>query len=300
MLTMQDIKNHYFFTEDDAALLRSLQPVAEANMDRMADEFYDYLLGIPETATYIKDERFLLKLKKTHRDWFSSLFTGTYDNQYLNTLQRIGTAHVRVGLNAHFVNVAMNVVRHFVVEMLQENFPSHEERRRLRAACEKIIDINLDIMSASYQQEELKKFFLSRRLESQLIKATERFTHGLNLVLVLALAGLSLSVVGLFVWDIGHIFQGNVEKGILSALGSLLILWMMIELMENEVKILKGGRFNILFFIGVIIVAMIREILISTLRHDPLTTQAFLAGTLLILGVVYFLVSKSQQPYTSH
>lgn len=300
MLTMQDIKNHYFFTEEDATLLRSLQPVAEANMDRMADEFYDYLLGIPETATYIKDERFLLKLKKTHRDWFSSLFTGTYDNQYLNTLQRIGTAHVRVGLNAHFVNVAMNVVRHFVVEMLQENFPAHEERRRLRAACEKIIDINLDIMSASYQQEELKKFFLSRRLESQLIKATERFTHGLNLVLVLALAGLSLSVVGLFVWDIGHIFQGNVEKGILSALGSLLILWMMIELMENEVKILKGGRFNILFFIGVIIVAMIREILISTLRHDPLTTQAFLAGTLLILGVVYFLVSRSQQPYSSH
>lgn len=300
MLTMQDIKNHYFFTEEDAALLRSLQPVAEANMDRMADEFYDYLLGIPETATYIKDERFLLKLKKTHRDWFSSLFAGTYDNQYLNTLQRIGTAHVRVGLNAHFVNVAMNVVRHFVVEMLQENFPGHEERRRLRSACEKIIDINLDIMSASYQQEELKKFFLSRRLESQLIKATERFTHGLNLILVLALAGLSLSVVGLFVWDIGHIFQGNVEKGILSALGSLLILWMMIELMENEVKILKGGRFNILFFIGVIIVAMIREILISTLRHDPLTTQAFLAGTLLILGVVYFLVSKSQQPYSSH
>lgn len=44
-----------------------------------------------------------------------------------------------------------------------------------------------------------------------------------------------------------------------------------------------------------IIVAMIREILISTLRHDDLTTQAFLAGTLLILGVVYYLVSRSQK-----
>jgi len=31
-------------------------------------------------------------------------------------------------------------------------------------------------------------------------------------------------------------------------------------------------------------VALIREILISTLRHDDLETQAFLAGTLLILG----------------
>jgi len=299
MQTMLEIKSHYFFTDDDADLLKSLLPLAEANMDRMADEFYDYLLGIPETAEYIKDDLFLLKLKKTHRQWYLSLFTGTYDNQYLHTLQRIGHAHVRVGLNAHFVNAAMNVVRRFTVELLQENFPEREQRRRLRDACEKIIDINLDIMSASYQEEELKKVFLSHRLESQLIKAAERFTYGLNLVLVIALMGVSLSVVALFAWDIMHIFKGSVEKGILSALGSLLILWMMIELMENEIKILKGGRFNILFFIGVIIVALIREILISTLRHDPLETQAFLAGTLLILGVVYFLVSKSQQPYGS-
>jgi uncharacterized membrane protein (DUF373 family) len=84
------------------------------------------------------------------------------------------------------------------------------------------------------------------------------------------------------------------EKGILGALGSLLIIWMMIELMDSEIKTLKGGKFNILVFIGVIIVALIREILISTLRHDSLETQVFLSGTLLILGVVYFLVAKSQ------
>ena len=76
---------------------------------------------------------------------------------------------------------------------------------------------------------------------------------------------------------------------------TLLIIWMMIELMDNEIKTLKGGKFNILVFIGVIIVALIREILISTLRHDALDTQAFLAGTLLILGVVYYLVARSQQ-----
>ncbi|AJE01993.1 protoglobin domain-containing protein [Geobacter pickeringii] len=300
MLTMQEIRNHYFFTDEDAALLATLRPLAEANSQRLADEFYDYLLGIPETAEFLKDDLVLQRLKQTHREWFLSLFTGTYDNQYLHSLQRIGHAHVRVGLNAHFVNAAMNVVRRFVVDLLLETFPDRSERRRFRRACEKIIDINLDIMSASYQEEELRKVFVSHALESKLIAAAERFTHGLNLILVIALAGVSLSVVGLFAWDIVHIFEGSVEKGILSALGSLLILWMMIELMENEIRILKGGRFNILFFIGVIIVALIREILVSTLRHDALETQVFLAGTLLILGVVYYLVSKSQQPYAAH
>jgi uncharacterized membrane protein (DUF373 family) len=41
-------------------------------------------------------------------------------------------------------------------------------------------------------------------------------------------------------------------------------------------------------------VAVIREVLISTLRHDALETQIFLAGTLLILGIVYYLVARSQ------
>jgi len=75
----------------------------------------------------------------------------------------------------------------------------------------------------------------------------------------------------------------------------MLILWMMIELLENEIKNLKGGSFNILVFVGVVVVAMVREILISTLRHDDIKTQAFLSVTLLVLGIVYFLISKAQK-----
>lgn len=294
MLTMQDIRSHYMFTEEDAERLKSLQPLAEANKERMAAELYDFLLAIPDMAPFFADDRALDRQRLVHQEWFVTLFSGTYDNSYYHNLQRIGYAHVRIGLNPHFVNAAMNVIRHFLIELLQENFPVTAERRLYRNAVEKIIDINLDIISASYQQEELKKVFLSHRLESKLIMAAERFTYGLNLILVLALAGVSLSVVGLFVWDIVHIFRGDIEKGILGALGTLLIIWMMIELMDNEIKTLKGGSFNILVFIGVIIVALIREILISTLRHDALETQIFLAGTLLILGIVYYLVAKTQ------
>jgi uncharacterized membrane protein (DUF373 family)/hemoglobin-like flavoprotein len=295
MITMQEIKSHYLFTEEDAETLKSLLPIAEASRAQLIEEFYDHLLGIPETAQLLQEQQLLKRLKKSHGDWFVNLFRGNYDNQYLHDLQRIGHVHVRIGLNAHFVNAAMQVVRRFSVGMIRENFADREERRIRTQTVEKIIDINLDIITASYIEEELKKVFISHRLESKLIGATERFTYGLNLILVLALAGVSLSVVGLFFWEIMHVFAGNIEKGILSALGTLLILWMMIELLDSEIKTLKGGRFNILVFVGVVIVAIIREILISTLRRDPLETQVFLAGTLLILGVVYYLVAKSQQ-----
>ncbi len=294
MLTMQDIKGHYFFTDEDAELLKSLRPLAEEHKDKLTSVFYDFLLGIPDTANLLRDEQLLRRQKETHQEWFLGLFSGIYDNSYQLGLQKIGRSHVRSGLNAHFVNAAMNVVRRFLIDLLQENIPVATERRAYRQAVERIVDINLDIISASYQEEELQKVFLSHKLESKLIHAAERFTYGLNLILVLALAGVSVGVVGLFVWDICHVFLGDAEKGILGALGTLLIIWMMIELMDNEIKTLKGGKFNILVFIGVIIVALIREILISTLRHDELNTQIFLAGTLLILGIVYYLVARSQ------
>ncbi|MGB9082050.1 MAG: protoglobin domain-containing protein [Desulfuromonadaceae bacterium] len=296
MFTMQDLRDHYRFTDQDAELLLSLQPLAEQNRERFSLEFYDYLYSLPETAAILNGSN-RPHLREMHVNWFMSLFTGIYDNHYMNHLTRIGHAHVKVGLSVHFVNAAMNQIRHFLLNLIDINYADRDQRRGLREAVEKILDMNLDVMSTSYREEEMKKVFVSHRIESLLIRATERFTYGLNLALVLALAGVSLSVVTLFIWDILHIFRGDMEKGILSALGSLLILWMMIELMDNEIKNLKGGRFNILVFIGVIIVAMIREILISTLRHDDLTTQAFLAGTLLILGIVYYLVSLAQKEH---
>jgi uncharacterized membrane protein (DUF373 family) len=294
MISMQELKDHYRFTDDDADLLKSFQPLATEHLEHFSEEFYDYLYGLPETAA-ILNQCNRIRLREMHNNWFLSLFDGTYDNHYLNHLTRIGNAHVKAGLKVHFVNAAMNQIRHFLLNLIDSNYSDREQRRILREATEKMLDMHLDVMSSSYREEEMRKVFVSRKIESFLIRVTERFTYGLNLILVLALAGVSISVVSLFIWDITQIFKGDMEKGILSALGELLILWMMIELMDNEIKNLKGGKFNILVFIGVIIVAMIREILISTLRHDDLTTQGFLAGTLLILGIVYYLVSTAQR-----
>ena len=294
MLTMQDLRDHYRFTDQDAELLLSLQPLAEQNQERFSQEFYDYLYSLPEIAAILNNSN-RPRLREMHTNWFMSLFTGIYDNHYMNHLTRIGHAHVKVGLSVHFVNAAMNQIRHFLLGLIDINYSDREQRRILREAVEKILDMNLDVMSTSYREEEMKKVFVSRKIESFIIKATERFTYGLNLILVMALAAVSIAIVTMFGWDILHVFKGDVEKGVFTALGSLLILWMMIELLDNEIKSLKGGRFSILVFIGVVIVAIIREILISTLRHDDLKKQAFLAATLLILGIVYYLVSLVQK-----
>lgn len=294
--SMDDLKRQYYFTEEDGARLAELRALAEANQQQMIDEFYAYITSQPECAAILAANSTRERMGQYHRLWFLSLFQGVYDEQYLENIKRIGHVHVRVGLPVNFVNAAMHRVRHFLHHLIHDTFPDRDLRRAYRESADKILDMNLSIMTSSYRDEEMKKVFVSRRLESGLIHLSERFTYGLNLILVLALAGLSLGVVGLFVRDIMHFFTGgSPEKAIFSALGELLILWMMIELLENEIKNLKGGSFNILVFVGVVVVAMVREILISTLRHDDVKTQAFLTVTLLVLGIVYYLVCKAQK-----
>jgi uncharacterized membrane protein (DUF373 family) len=295
MESMAKLRDQYHFTDDDAANLHDLLPVAEEYLNSLAGHFMNYLYENPETERIVLKNSDKDRLEAFHRHWFRTLFSGVYDQEYLRSLKRIGQAHVRVGLPVHYVNASMSHVRHAIQHMIHDTFEDRDQRRLFRESVDKILDMNLAVMTSSYRDAEMSKVFVSRSLESGLIRLSERFTYGLNLVLVLSLAGLSIGVVGLFVSDILQIFSGKPEKAIFSALGSMLILWMMIELLENEIKNLKGGSFNILVFVGVVVVAMVREILISTLRHDDLKTQAFLTLTLLALGVVYFLISKAQK-----
>ena len=68
MFTMQEIKSHYLFTDEDAEQLKSLLPIAEADKEQLIEEFYDHLLGIPETAQFLQDDQRLYRLKKNHAD----------------------------------------------------------------------------------------------------------------------------------------------------------------------------------------------------------------------------------------
>ena len=47
MFTMQNLRDHYRFTDQDTVLLLSLQPLAEENLERFSREFYDYLSSLP-------------------------------------------------------------------------------------------------------------------------------------------------------------------------------------------------------------------------------------------------------------
>ncbi len=293
MRSFQNIKDNYRFTELEAQTLIGLLPIIEPHADRMVSDFYNLFLDIPDTAGFLKDEARMARLRTQHRGWLLDMFQGPYDDRYYQHLQRIGHAHVRIGLSAHFVYVGMNFLRLKLLKIIESEMEP-ALREGASRAMEKILDLNLDVIARTYHEEEVRRKFLSYRLDDKLIRFAQRFTFGLNLILVVGLIGLSLGVVAMIVYDLSQVWQGSPGKALVGALGSLLVLWMMIELLEAEIDRLKGGAFKLHLFVGAALVAFIRKVMVATMAHESLEVEALYLAGILVLGVIFWLVYRAE------
>ncbi|MCK7467737.1 MAG: phosphate-starvation-inducible PsiE family protein [Desulfosudis oleivorans] len=130
----------------------------------------------------------------------------------------------------------------------------------------KALDLNLDILTSSYREAELKKVFLSYKVESVMIQWSERLMHGLNLLLLIGLMALAIGVVSLLGSDVYYALTTDLQNGVIKALGSLLILWMMIELLHTQVDVLRGGKFHVRIFLELALVAFIRKLFVASVE----------------------------------
>ena len=294
MRTFQEIKDNYRFSDVEVETLGSLLPVVEPHADRLVSDFYLLFQQMPDAAKFLQDEALQVRLMAAHRVWLLSLFKGPFDDRYYQRLQRIGHAHVRIGLSAHFVYVGMNFLRLNLEGIIRAEVEPRL-REQVMSALNKVLDLNLDVIARTYHEEEMRRVFLSYRLDNALIRFGHRFTFGLNMLLLVGLISLSVGVVVVLALDISMIFRGSPEKGLVSALGSLLILWLMIELLEAEVDRLQGGHFQLSLFVGVALVAFIRKVLVASLAHEAIQVELMYLAGILILGSMYWLVSRAEK-----
>ena len=295
MHSMESILQRYDFTDQDEALLKKMAELFLPVQDRFADDFYRYLQEDDYTAGYFRTDVAVDRRKETILQWLNEILTSRYDNRLLIKLVRIGKIHVKIGLDGHYVNAAMGFIRRYLLDHLNQVVSEPAKREIMIETLDKALDISLDIMTSSYREAELKKVFISQRVELWIVKWAEKLMHGLNLILMIGLVAMALGVTLLLGSDIFYALTVKLEQGVIKALGSLLILWMMIELLHTQVQQLKGGKFHVRIFVDLAMVAFIRKVFVATIDKKDAVSFALLLAGLLILGVIYFLIGRSER-----
>ncbi|ABB44406.1 conserved hypothetical protein [Sulfurimonas denitrificans DSM 1251] len=293
------LKADYKFSEEEARILATLQPKMSELSDKFINEFYDYIWGFGSTAKFLKNQKIIDYHRTKIKAWFINLFCGKYDLQYFMYLYKIGEIHVRIGLPTHYVNSAFTFVRTFIIKNIQESIEDEESRLKAIQAAEKIVDINLDTLTSSYREEELSKFLSLSKFEKTILGGLKKFNSYINFFLAGSLALVAFFAIGLFVYDIYLLFFSDIgiEKGILTVLGSLLVLWAAIELIHEEINHLQGKGFAIGAFIMLAMAALIRKVLIYSLSSEKGNDLLVIGVVIVALAFSYWLVNvKNKAP----
>lgn len=292
------LKSHYRFTKDDEALLLQMKPHLESVADVFLEGFYEFIWDFGKTAEFLKDEEVLTRHRGKIREWYLDLFDGAYDISYFMKLYKIGEIHVKLGLPTHYVNAAFNFVRVFTLSRINKQYSGEDDLTDRLKAVEKILDINLDVLTSSYREEEMGRFLSLSGIEKTLLSILKKTSGYFNYLLAGALVMVAFFAIGLFGYDVYLLFsrQTSIEQGILTILGSLLILWAAIELIHEEMKHLRGGSFALEAFITLAIAALIRKILIFSLSPTK-TMDVLLYGVLVLsLSISYWLIVNRINP----
>lgn len=294
METLEKIKLIYAFTDKDASNLKDLSGTMISVSGDFVSRVYTFISNFEDFNQFLPHEELRNKHKSELKTWFLELFTGTYDNEYLIRLKRIGEVHADIKLPSHYVSATMNFIRGYIHDIILTNFNDFNVRDSMLSSVNKILDLNMDIIISSYIDEG-KFYIASSKFETKVVKISAKFSYLLDLALIIALMIATILVLWLFFFEIyKFVFAGGgFEKVVVDILGAMLIIWAIRELLEEEVRKLKGHKFALSAFIGLAMAALLRKILIYSLTPHRIIEVGTFGFLILVLGIVYWLMNKN-------
>lgn len=294
METVEELKVHYNWTEEDEENLRRIAWIGEKYKEEFVEEFYRYLENFPDAGKYLPSKEVRDRHKEKIKRWFVSLFTSKYDTQYLKGLYSVGEDHLKIGLPLHYAQALISFVRSYLMNIISREMGTSAETSKILISVNKALDINLDVMNNSFREEELRLRDSMGKYQKILIENIKRISWFFDFFIVFTLAVVGFFLIIWIIYEIWLILTGvlPLERGGLSVLGSILILYAISELLSEEIKHIKGSALSLKVFVGVALAAVIRKVLIISLSPEKFQELITLSLVILALGVVFWLIYR--------
>jgi uncharacterized membrane protein (DUF373 family) len=294
MKYLKDIEREYEFTDIDKDNLKTISEKLLKYKDDFVRQFVEYLTS-RVTMEYAKKE-FFANIGKIISNWYSMLMSSNIDNDYIFKLVYASRRHIKFDISQDTVNAMVSFARRYLHEKMFQNFTNDVERKDLLITLHKVIDINYDILNRSYLEEKNKEYNIEYKFRGFVVKMGEKFSFIMQVVLISVLIVLTTIAAITVGYDLINLTINRAHELLISSLGSLLILWILAELIRTEIQLIKGGDFRISVFIGVALIAYIRDLLILTLQSNlNQVVPVYVLATIFILGLIYWLIYKTEK-----
>lgn len=174
---------------ETVAALGTLSDFLEPRIDAVLDTFFDRLLQQENAARLFEDPALIVHVKAVQRrHWMEHVFTGNFDETYLNVTRAMGRHHFRLGVDPLFFSSSYGVVLSELTMLITRHFIDQPELLpKILVALNRVVFIDLSVASSVYYDayiDDVER--LAREFNFSLARAGEyrEYEGGLHLLRV--------------------------------------------------------------------------------------------------------------------
>jgi truncated hemoglobin YjbI len=144
----QELQRYVNWTEQDASRVREIGGLVAPFFAPLVEDFYAEIEHHPEARQVLTGgEQQIARLKQSLTRWLEELFSGRYDQEYVERRWRVGQRHVEIGLNQVFTNAALSRLRRGLLALTEKVCKGGiEERLAGRESLNTLLDLDLAII----------------------------------------------------------------------------------------------------------------------------------------------------------
>ncbi len=170
----EEMRGRLSFARIDAetkSTLTKLWPFVQKALPAVLDGFYSHLKSQPKMAALVGNREDMLK--KAQGGHWAKLFSGRFDKDYFESIDRIGRAHVRIGLEPKWYIAGYQYILNELVNIVlkKHRFSQHRALTAVQA-LNKAVLFDLDLAISTYQDVLMK---LQQEQERQINHAIDTF-----------------------------------------------------------------------------------------------------------------------------
>lgn len=159
-------------TAEDLATLRSVFPIIEPHISDIVVKFYDNLSTHAHLIEIINKNSSIDRLRKSLNKHLHLTLKGVdLDDNYIQTLDRIAMAHVRIDLDPQWYLATFHHIYENVMEVFEEATTSLQDWKTYSKALSKCLNLEQQIVIASYEN------FYNKQVEAKQNEKEEIYSY---------------------------------------------------------------------------------------------------------------------------
>lgn len=155
-------KDLFGFKPSDVDALMYARGYVMPELDSVVNEFYREQTAIEEIALIIGDSESMKRVRFAQTRYVDDLFSGVYDEEYVNNRLRIGLVHKRIGVEPKYYLSALGTLKGMLFKVIEKNIPEAARAVEVKTALDKLLSMDTAFVFDTYIRSMLSEIEVAK------------------------------------------------------------------------------------------------------------------------------------------